>query len=187
MTLFAFVDIETTGLDPLHDHVLEVAWLITNADLQPVSDARTFLVEHGDEWGDVFAKIREEPKVAAMHSESGLMQDLFAKPAIPMLDIADAFRADLYNSLSTNEEAAHLAGFSVHFDRDFLANRWPSGIIKSMHHRLFDLSAMKLMALSAGIPYPDIHNPRPHRALSDVQESLAFAQSVQFALRKVFN
>ena len=181
MTLFAFVDIETTGLDPKTDHILEIAWQLTDAKFNALGPARSFLVEHGHSWGEVFNKIRTNEPVRDMHTESGLLQGLVAKSAHDIAAIAEAFAQDLKDQ-RTEGETIHLAGFSVEFDRTFLMNEpgfyallngdWSVRI----HHRLLNLSAVKLFFEATGVPFEKASNEGPHRARNDVAESVAQAR-----------
>lgn len=67
----AWTDIETTGLDPKKDHLLEVAIVLTDLDLLTIAQ-RVWLVEPPSL--DIMAV---DPFVRNLHSENGLFRDLF--------------------------------------------------------------------------------------------------------------
>ena len=46
---YCFLDIETTGLDPRRDLMLEISWLFTDSRFNVTYMPRTFLVEQ-DDW-----------------------------------------------------------------------------------------------------------------------------------------
>lgn len=187
--LFLNLDLETTGLDPDKDHILEVAWDILDEELVSVMTApRSFIVEHGDSWGDVWNALRSAPTVVRkMHTESGLVSDMvsFDSDAETLFDIADILYGDLRwtHSELPPETTIHFIGFSPAFDRSFLAAKSATQSIVSetkgrMHHRLFDLSSFKIGYELAGVEIPKIKNPNPHRALSDIGEVAEFGRLV---------
>lgn len=200
-TRYAFLDIETTGLDPLDDSILEVAWAITDEHINRIGTSRTFIVEHGSMWGDVWASLRSAPQIVRdMHKNSGLEYDLKSRPAYPLTDIFEAFVDDVQASLPArlipdpdDKIDVALAGFSIHFDADFL-KRSPFEVLFTtaalgfqLSHRHYDLSAFKRGYKNVGMKVPDIYNPHPHRASADVSEAIEFARSIQTDLKFMHN
>lgn len=183
---YLFVDVETPGLDTSLP-ILEIAWLLTDNDLRITSHARTFVVDY-DRWPEVWAALNENDYVKAMHTKTGLLAEFDDGNAAmtPFLDVFDALVADLR---AMPDESIHLAGFSVGFDRAFMEANGFGPLFNSdrlgvqFHHRLLDLSAVKLMYATAGRDIPVIANPMPHRALFDVYEALDFAREIAAELR----
>lgn len=181
---FLFPDVETTGTDSEKDFLLEVAWVLTDDNFQPLNEPQTFLVDQMDRWSDMWARLRNaDPIVQAMHASSGLTQELKEREdGFANLDeIYNRMHADLM-SVGRNE-LVHLAGMSVHFDKAFLmANNfgalfWDSAHTKPLiHHRMLDLSSLKLLWESAGVEFEQAPNVGKHRALNDVYEGIAQAR-----------
>lgn len=170
---YAFIDIETTGLNPKKDYILELAYILTDDSFEQISPDRQYLIEHEEAWPDVFATLKNAPvAVQAMHADSGLVRDLRAGYATPMEDIATRFLFDVESFAP--DSTIHLAGFSVGFDRSFLelTDAWYPLIDGVIHHRILDLSSVKLLMNSAGIEFEKAENPHPHRAQWDVLEAL---------------
>lgn len=186
--IFVFLDIETTGLEA-DDKILEVAWLITDGQFNKISPLRTFIVEHGYQWGEVWNKLSNAPQIVRdMHHGSGLVNDMKSKVAYELDDIADDLADDIHRVIDPGKNSltdVHFAGLSVEFDREHLFRQtWldqqkdqdRNDIGWRFHHRLLNLSAIKMMFESAGMAYPTPDNGKPHRAAYDVLESLEQAQ-----------
>lgn len=187
MTIYVPLDIETTGLDPEEDYLLEIAWAILDEKFEPLTPTRYYLFDHSQgEWQDVWAQIQSNEAVRNMHEQSGLYADLKTKTAWASSSIALMLRDDIARYTKSENEAAHLMGFNIGFDRSFLQKDSDIGLLFDtdvlgvrFHHRLLDLSSVKLLWQSAGVAIPEIENLRKHRAKDDVNEVIEFAQAIR--------
>lgn len=75
--MIAWTDVETTGLSPQKDHLLEVAIVITDDDLKEVSASSVVVQPVGVV--DVEA-LDLDPKVRKMHTENGLFEEVKKTP-----------------------------------------------------------------------------------------------------------
>ncbi len=182
MTTFCFLDIETTGIDPDTDEILEVAWQFADERFEPVGSSRRFLIE--PDWAVLARRVREDGAVKDMHTRSGLLEDLYRDELVDMDVVAEALLDDVARYATGS---LHFAGFSVGFDRAFLrAKGLRSMIERTFHHRLLDLSALRLLLDVNGFEYAKPENPCPHRALYDVNESITQARMFANDLTRVF-
>ncbi|MCS6798376.1 MAG: oligoribonuclease [Myxococcota bacterium] len=160
-----WMDLEMTGLDPDRDRILEIAVLVTSAELEVVAVGPD-LVLHQDE--SVLGAMDEWNR--SHHGASGLLERCRASTT-------DEHAAEqqilAFLREHVPERAAPLAGNSIHHDRRFVARHLPA-VDRYLHYRIVDVSTVKELGRRW---YPEIAAQAPkkrstHRALDDVLESI---------------
>jgi len=191
--IFAFTDLETTGLEPDESYILEVGWVLTDEDLDVLLPGRSFLVDHGERRAEVYAAIESNPFILNMHTENGLYEALQAEDAAlwSLDEIRDAYIQDIKTVVGPYD-TVHLAGYSVDFDRRWLKYQpeWRNLFTSKdfgvqIHHRVLDLSSFGMMYETVGATIPTSENPNPHRSLEDSLDALQSARAYQADVRKV--
>jgi oligoribonuclease len=166
---YLFLDLETTGLDPRRESILECAALVVTADLRILDD--TDRVLHFDRSVE-----REpiDPFVIDMHTVNGLWLD--CEHSADEVDLVACTLEGMIAAHDWEEGKPILAGASIHFDRSFLQTHMPS-IVERLHHRMLDVSSLKLLRKDAGAP--DMPKVDVHRAMPDALHSLAEARQIR--------
>lgn len=160
-----WLDLETTGLHPTEDVILEfAAFVATFAHPFDVNDEPDFYVVFSHRDWEV-----PDPLVFDMHRRSGLVDACFDSSAL----VADAEKALLERFKPYGKDLV-LAGSSVHFDLGFLREHMPD-FAALLSHRVYDVSAVKLFCRSLGMPTWERPEPA-HRAVPDVRASIADAR-----------
>lgn len=156
-----------TGLDPQRDEIVEIAAIVTDAELNELDEGISFVVRPPD------LAILEgmEEIVVNMHTNSGLLEDI--PDGVPLAEAGDAVLAYVQGHV-TEARRAPLAGSSVYVDRGFLSRHLPD-IDQYLHYRLIDVSTLKELA-RRWYPRSYFNSPEKtggHRALADIRESIA--------------
>ncbi len=167
MPNLAWIDVETTGLSPVNDIILEVGCIITDINLNEVS-ADSWLVGVERKW----ALQRADPAVVEMHTKSGLLEALQHENLPKPWDVADAV-AEFMSAYEAN--GSPMCGSSVHFDRAMIASNMPT-LLNSFSHRNIDVSTVKGLVTSWGGDEWTQPGEKLHRALPDLRASIAELQ-----------
>jgi oligoribonuclease len=164
-----WLDLEMTGLDVTRHVIVEIAVLVTDAQLQPLDEGVDVVVHQ-----PASALAEMDDFVVAMHTRSGLLKEIEASTVT--LEVAGA-TALAYVQSHVGGGIAPLCGNSIGVDRRFLDRQLPE-LDAYLHYRSIDVSSLKELCRRW---YPSVYRRRPskievHRALDDVRESIAELQ-----------
>lgn len=153
-----WIDIETTGLDPEVEHILEIAMVATDERGEIESEVEFLL-----ECPLALDRLRENPFVLKMHHENGLIEDR-AKGGLVSLHVAEDALIDLFSAFAFGRP---MAGSTPSFDRSFLVRRMPR-LERVFSHRHFDMSTLRA--------FLELEKPKDaksaHRAMKDILADL---------------
>ncbi len=164
------LDLETTGLDPEHDLILEIGVLILGDDLTEIT---RFDAPIAHETHAIMTRINDY--VRDMHTQNGLLSELDAGKGIPL----EQSEQTLHLIIDAYPERPVLLGSSVHFDRGFLRVHMPR-IVERLSHRHCDASSFAMFA-----PQLRAHGGAAHRALADVRHSAQMCRDARAMLRRM--
>ncbi len=159
-----WIDCEMTGLHPHVDELVEVAVLITDAELNILDEGIDLVIRPSEA-----ALAQMDPFVRDMHTTSGLLPELEHG-----LTLEDATaRVMEYLTARVPAGKALLAGNTVGQDKLFLSAYMPA-VVEHLHYRIVDVSTVKELARRW---YPRAYYQAPaktggHRALGDIKDSI---------------
>ncbi len=164
-THLVWLDLEMTGLEPATDHVLEIATLVTDTQLNVLAE------------GPVLAIHQPEAVLTAMddwnkehHGASGLL----ARVRASQHDAAAAEEETLrFLNQWVPAGKSPLCGNSICQDRRFLARAMPR-LEAWFHYRNLDVSTVKILAQRWAPAVAEAFKKQSaHLALEDIRESIA--------------
>ncbi|MDP3516041.1 MAG: oligoribonuclease [Pseudohongiella sp.] len=159
-----WIDMEMTGLEPDSDRIIEIATLVTDADLNIIAE------------GPVLAVHQSDQALAAMddwnqrtHGASGLIERVRASTTGDAQ--AEQLTLDFLRQYA-DPRSSPMCGNSIHQDRRFMVRYMPA-LEAFFHYRNLDVSTVKELArrwrpeLPAGFV-----KTGTHQALDDIHESI---------------
>ena len=163
-TRLIWIDLEMTGLDTQSDSILEIATVVTDAQLNVIAEGPELAIAHSlaaleamDEWN------------RNQHGKSGLWRRVLEE-GVSMAE-AEA-RTLAFLSEWVPERASPMCGNSICQDRRFLHRQMPA-LERHYHYRNLDVSTIKELARRwAPQVIAGFHKQSAHTALSDVRDSI---------------
>jgi oligoribonuclease len=160
-----WIDCEMTGLDVHDDLLIEVAALVTDADLTVLGEGVDVVI------GASAEQLERMPDVVReMHASSGLTEEVL-RSTVTLEQAQEQVLAYLRQHVEPGK--APLCGNSIATDRGFLARDMPE-LDAFLHYRMVDVSSVKELA-RRWYPRAYFQSPKKnggHRALADIQDSV---------------
>jgi len=159
-----WLDMEMTGLDPDRDRIIEVAIVVTDAQLNTVSQAPVLVVHQLDSVLDAMDDWNK-----STHARSGLIDKVKAS-TLGERAVEDQLLAFLAQHVPGR--TSPMCGNSICQDRRFLARHMPR-LEAYFHYRNLDVSTLKELAkrwkpeIAKGLV-----KQGKHEALADIHESI---------------
>ena len=163
-TNLIWIDLEMTGLIPETDVIIEIATVVTDANLNIIEEGPSLaihqskeLIDGMDEWN------------TSQHNRSGLVKRVMESK----ITVTKAESQTLeFLSKHVDSGVSPMCGNSICQDRRFLSNYMPN-LEKFFHYRHIDVSTLKELAVrwKPDIISSSFKNSR-HLALSDIYDSI---------------
>ena len=159
-----WIDLEMTGLDTFNDSIIEIASVVTDAELRVLAEGPVLAIRH------------DEARLLAMdewnrnqHRKSGLW-DRVLQSRTGVLEAEDTTLAFLQQWVPAGQSP--MCGNSICQDRRFLARQMPR-LERWFHYRNLDVSTLKELARRwAPQLLKGFEKDSAHTALSDIHDSI---------------
>lgn len=170
-----WVDLEMTGLDPETCVIVEIATIVTDAQLNVIAEGPCLVIHQPEE-----ELARMNPFVRDLHTRSGLLSRI-QESTVSLAEAEAATHAFLEAHIPKG--TTPLCGNSVWKDRAFLERYMPR-VVGLLHYRMVDVSTLKeLVKRWYPAPYHAQKKKEVHRALDDIRESI---EELRWYRSKVF-
>ena len=164
-TPIVWIDCEMTGLDLEQDALIEVAVVITDAELNPLDTGLDVVIKPPPAALESMSDFVRE-----MHTTTSLLDELDGGLSLPE---AQAAVLEYVRRFVPEARKAPLGGNSVGTDKMFLLRDMPQ-LVEHLHYRIIDVSSVKELARRW---FPRVFFAAPqktgnHRAIGDIYDSI---------------
>lgn len=170
-----WIDLEMTGLDTNTDSIIEIATIVTDAQLSVIEEGPVFAIHQPDAVLDAMDDWNKN-----QHGSSGLVQRVRSSP----LNEQDAEQMTLdFLRKHVPAKASPMCGNSICQDRRFLARCMPD-LEAYFHYRNLDVSTIKELVRRWAPNAPQFEKTAVHLALDDIRDSI---RELQFYRERFFS
>ena len=158
-----WIDLEMTGLDTLHDTILEIATVVTDAQLNTLAEGPVIAIHQDDE---VLSGMDEWN--TTQHTRSGLVERV-RKSRYTAAAAEQETLAFLHRYVPAN--TSPMCGNSICQDRRFLHREMPE-LECYFHYRNLDVSTIKELVRRWSPAKDQYSKDSRHLALDDIRDSI---------------
>lgn len=161
-----WIDLEMTGLCSEKDHILEIASLVTDNQLNILAQGPSLIIHQQEQ-----ALMQMNDWVLNQHMRTGLVEAV--RESSITLEQAEQETLDFLKNYC-QPESSPLCGNSVWKDRAFLRTDMPK-LNSFLHYRVIDVTSIKELVKRwyPNDPRTEFKKQDSHRALDDIKESVA--------------
>ncbi len=158
---YLFLDLETTGLNPQSNRIIEVGVAVVESDTLEVLEKNSWVLKTNsfhdmDDW------------CCQQHTSSGLVNECLISNTF--LDDVEAQLLDIIDKYWKAGELVVLAGNSIQFDRQFIKETFLK-LEKRLHYRMFDITSVRMFVQDMGGKV-ETRNRERHRSLADIEDCI---------------
>ena len=158
-----WIDLEMTGLDPDKEKIIEIATLITDSDLNVISEGPNLIISQPKEVLDEMDDWNQN-----QHGSTGLIDEVVKSDITEQVAEIETLE---FVSKYVGEKASPMCGNTVSHDRRFLSKYMPR-LEAYFNYRHIDVSSFKEVAVRWMNEAQTFEKKGSHRALGDIKESV---------------